>query len=61
MNIGLENKMQAAAKSDRDRSLAANNDAAYLGYDSGRYTNTHWKMKKFAATKMTTPMRLTIQ
>jgi len=36
INIGLENKTQAAAKRDRDRSFAANSEAAYLGYESGR-------------------------
>lgn len=52
--------MQAAANIDRDRSFAAKRLAAYRGYDRGRYTNTHWKIRKFAATRIETPMRLTI-
>lgn len=61
INIGLENKIHAAANKDRDKSLAANKEAAYFGYDNGRYTNTHWNIRKLAVTKITTPMRLTIQ
>jgi len=61
MNIGLENITHPAANAARKRSFPAKSDAAYCGYESGRYTNTHWKMMKFEVTRITTPIIDTIQ
>lgn len=60
-NIGLANKMHATANRERHKSFAANSEAAYLGYDMGKYTKTLWKMRKLEVIKIVTAMRLTIQ
>lgn len=61
INIGLANKMHETANRERHKSFAANSEAAYLGYDRGRYTKTLWKMIKLEVIKIVTAMRLTIQ
>ena len=60
-NMGLENKMAAAARVLRAKSLAAKRDAEYCGYVNGRYKNMLWKTTYVPPTLRPAPMVGTIQ
>lgn len=37
--------MEPAASDERQKSFAANSDAAYRGYVRGRYMKMHWNLE----------------
>lgn len=61
MNMNREKRMNANATPDREISFPANREAAYFGYASGRYTDTHCNIMKIDPAYRTIPKALTAQ
>jgi hypothetical protein len=63
INIGRENMIAAAAKVEREKSFAANKEAAYLGYAKARYISMHciimYKPTKVNPRPITVPIQCT--
>lgn len=59
--MGREKRINANATEDREKSLTAKREAACFGYDSGIYTNIHWKVMNTVPAYIRIPVALTIQ
>jgi hypothetical protein len=59
--MGRENITDRAAKLEREKSFAANSEAAYGGYAKAMYISMHWKTMKTPIKVRQSPMTVPIQ
>lgn len=60
-SMGRENITDPAAKLEREKSFAANSEAAYGGYAKAMYISMHWKTMKTPIKVRQSPMTVPIQ